>query len=142
MPAPSAQWGLWATIAAVIVAVWAYAPSLNGLWVFDDTALPFLHPDMKARFTPLSPGVRPVTMLSYWLNVKLSGEEPFSYHVVGLLIHLVASGLVFLIARRLVEWAGIMETRRDLLAGFAAAVFLLHPVQTEAVAYVAGRSEA
>jgi tetratricopeptide (TPR) repeat protein len=133
---------LWGAIAAVVVAWWAYSPALNGLWVFDDTALPFLHPDMKARFTPLSPGVRPVTMFSYWLNVKLSGEDPFSYHVVGLLIHLAASGLVFLIARKLIEWAGTTDGKRDLLAGFAAAVFLLHPVQTEAVAYVAGRSEA
>jgi tetratricopeptide (TPR) repeat protein len=144
VPAPSAapRWALWSAIAAVIAAWWAYAPSLNGLWVFDDTALPFLHPYMKARFTPLSPGVRPVTMFTYWVNVKLSGEDSFSYHVVGLLIHLIASGLVFLIARRLIEWAGITESRRDLLAGFAAAVFLLHPAQTEAVAYVAGRSEA
>jgi tetratricopeptide (TPR) repeat protein len=133
---------LWGAIAAAIVAWWAYSPALNGLWVFDDTALPFLHPLMKARFTPLSPGVRPVTMFSYWLNVKLSGEDPFSYHAVGLLIHLVASGMVFLIARRLIEWAGTTGGRRDLLAGFAAAVFLLHPAQTEAVAYVAGRSEA
>jgi protein O-mannosyl-transferase len=145
--APPARTGgdsrlVWAAVGAALVAVWwAYGPALHGQWVFDDTALPFLHPHMKARFTPLSPGVRPVTMLTYWLNVKASGEDPFSYHVLGVLLHLVASALVFPIVRRLLELAGASTGRRNLLAGFAAAVFLLHPVQTEAVAYVAGRSE-
>jgi protein O-mannosyl-transferase len=41
----------------------------------------------------------------------------------------------------MMEWAGTDAARRNLLAGFAAAVFLLHPVQTEAVAYLAGRSD-
>jgi len=141
--AQNSRWLTWAVAAAaVLVAWWAYSPSLNGLWIFDDFALPFLHPGMKGNFTPLSPGVRPVTMLTYWLNVKLSGEEPFSYHAVGLLIHLVTTGLVFLIVRRMLERAESPAPRRNLLAGFAAAVFLLHPAQTEAVSYVAGRSEA
>ena len=37
---------------------------------------------------------------------------------------------------------GRRRARRTLLAGFAAALFLLHPAQAEAVAYMAGRSEA
>ncbi len=45
--------------------------------------------------------------------------------------------------RRLLEWSGSGGAApRIWLAGFAAALFLLHPVQTEAVAYLAGRSEA
>jgi Tfp pilus assembly protein PilF len=133
---------LWMALGAALVAVWwAYSPALSGQWVFDDTALPFLHPFMKDRFTPLSPGVRPVTMLTYWLTWKVSGENPFPFHMVSMLLHLATSGLVFLIVRRLVEWAGVAGTRRELLAGFAALVFLLHPAQTEAVAYIAAQSE-
>jgi Tfp pilus assembly protein PilF len=138
----SVRWPLWTALGAALLAVWwAYSPALGGQWVFDDTALPFLHPHMKATFTPLSPGVRPVTMLTYWLTLKISGEAPFPFHMVSMLLHLVTSGLVFAIARRLIEWAGVAGRRRELLAGFAAAVFLLHPAQTEAVAYVAGQSE-
>jgi tetratricopeptide (TPR) repeat protein len=44
--------------------------------------------------------------------------------------------------RRLLEWSGAQASLRNLLAGFAALLFLLHPVQAEAVAYLAGRSEA
>ncbi len=137
------RWPMWTALgAALIAAWWAYSPALHGPFLFDDMVLAFLHPDMKERFTILSAGVRPVTMFTYWLNVKLSGEEPFSFHFLNVLIHLAASGLLFLIVRRLVEWARIAKSLRNLLAGFGAAVFLLHPVQTEAVAYVAGRSEA
>ena len=81
-------------------------------------------------------------MLTYWINVQISGDDPFSYHVVNVLIHCAASTLVFSILRRLLEWSHTQSSRRTLLAGFGAALFLLHPAQSEAVAYLAGRSEA
>ena len=75
-------------------------------------------------------------MLSYWLNYQAS-EAPFGFHVTNVLIHLLNGCLVFLIVRKLLK----RETPDWLLPAFAAAVFLLHPIQTEAVAYIAGRSE-
>ena len=53
---------------------------------------------------------------------------------------------MFSIVRKILELAskGSLTTdarRRTLVAGFCGAIFLLHPVQTEAVAYVAQRSE-
>ena len=128
--------------AALAAAVWAYAPALNGAFLFDDTALPFALPDAAAPFPTWVRGVRPVLMASYWLNARISGDDPFSYHVVSLMIHLAAAALVFVIVRRLLEWSQAPAARRTLLAGFAGGLFLLHPVQTEAVAYLAGRSEA
>src|SRR5207248_397112 len=50
--------------------------------------------------------------------------------------------LIFLIVRQLLDRSGAARTLLTPLAALAAGVFLLHPVQTEAVAYVAGRSEA
>jgi tetratricopeptide (TPR) repeat protein len=49
---------------------------------------------------------------------------------------------MFPMVRRMLEWSGARAPLRNLLAGFAALLFLLHPVQTESVAYLAGRSEA
>ena len=85
--------------------------------------------------------VRPLLMFTYWCNFRLSGTETFSYHAVNLLFHCLSAGLVFLVVRRLLEWSDVETSRLNLLAGFAAGVFLLHPLQTEAVAYLAGRSD-
>jgi len=143
--APDAQrrnwWGWVAAGAAALAAIWAYAPALNGPFLFDDTVLPFARITASAPWYIWVGGVRPVLMATYWFNSWLSGEDPFSYHMVSVLIHLAAAGLVFLIVRRLLEWSQAPAERRTLLAGFAAALFLLHPIQTESVAYLSGRSE-
>jgi tetratricopeptide (TPR) repeat protein len=81
-------------------------------------------------------------MFSYWANTQISKSETFSFHALNLAIHAIAAVLVFLIIRRLLEWAGGDALNRSALAGFGAALFLLHPLQTESVAYIAGRSEA
>jgi len=132
----------WLLGGAAFAAVWwAYAPALHGPFLFDDTALPFALPAFSAPLSVWLQGVRPVLMFTYWVNSMLSGGDTFSYHVCNVLFHCATTALVFLIVRRLVEKAGAMHSRRDLLAGLAAALFLLHPMQTEAVAYLAGRSE-
>ena len=80
-------------------------------------------------------GVRPLLMFTYWANYQLS-HDPFGFHVVNVLIHIANSFLIFLIVRRLLRPESAL-----LLPAFAGAVFLLHPVQTESVSYIAGRSE-
>jgi protein O-mannosyl-transferase len=146
VPQPAARRRDWRPLlaagAALLAAWWAYGPALHGPFLFDDTVLPFSLSDASAPLAAWVRGVRPVLMATYWLNTRLSGDDPFSYHVVNLIIHLAASALVFPIVRRLLEWSGAPSARRTLLAGFAGGLFLLHPMQTEAVAYVAGRSEA
>jgi protein O-mannosyl-transferase len=135
--------GIYYAAAALALVCWAYSPALHGPFLFDDQYLPFTNP--KSLGEPLWAwlhGVRPVLMATYWLNGAISGSDTFSYHVFSLLLHLVTAGLVFAIVRRLLQWSGVVPPRRDWLAGFTAALFLLHPAQTEAVAYLAGRSEA
>ncbi len=141
-PEHASQWPYWAAgLAALVLLFLAYGPVLHGEFVFDDYALSYTLPD-AANVAPRILSPRGVLQLTYWLNSQLSGEDTFSYHVVNLLIHFVASGLIFLIVLRLVQWAGIEKPRRVVLASLAAFIFLLHPIQTEAVAYLAGRSEA
>ena len=141
------QWGLWAIgmLVAAVVALCAYWPAMNGPFLFDDNFLPFAVSSVAAQ--PLSAwlhGLRPLLMATYWMSARLSPspDDTWWFHFLNIVIHCAATGLVFLIVRRLVEWAKAPESRRDLLAGLAAALFLLHPAQSEAVAYVAGRSEA
>ena len=51
------------------------------------------------------------------------------------------SGLVFLILLRLMGMAGWADKRARIASAIGAAVFLVHPLETESVSYVAGRSE-
>ena len=151
-------------LAGLIAVFWAYSPALHGPFLFDDNFLPFATSNLStATLGSWLHGVRPMLMFTYWVNAALSQDDTFSYHVVNVIIHCITAGLVLLIVRRLLQTApfargsdrsmnphseprpeGAVSTQRSsgpLLSGFAAALFLLHPVQTEAVAYLAGRSE-
>lgn len=76
---------------------------------------------------------RPVTTLSYVLNHWLSGNRPFSYHLLNVLLHGMASVEVFLLTLAVFGSAG---------AALAAAVlFALHPAHVPSVAWVSGRTD-
>lgn len=137
------RWLPWLAAAAVaLAALRAYWPALEGGFVFDDRYLPLLSPGaMDWPWQFWFGRTRPVLMFSFWLHMHLLGLEPFSYHVVNLVLHLANSALVFLIVRRVMERAAPDEGRIGLLSSFGAALFLLHPLQTESVSYVASRSE-
>ncbi len=135
---PATRWWIYTAAAAVALylAFQMYAPALNGPFVFDDMFQPYHSPGFTNALRVWIAGVRPLLMFSYWLNYQVS-QGPFGFHITNVLIHLLNSFLVFLIARKLFE----RESSDWLLPAFAAAVFLFHPIQTESVSYVAGRSE-
>jgi hypothetical protein len=74
---------------------------------------------------------RPLTYLTFWLNYQLGGQNPIGYHAVNIGLHLLATWLLYGTCVRLVG------TRVALVA---AAVFAVHPIQTEAVQYVFARA--
>src|SRR5262249_16783546 len=110
----------------LLVFLFAYAPVINAPFLFDDTSQQYTSIDAGLPLNRWIGPVRPVLMFTYWANVQVSRTETFSYHVVNLLIHAVAALLLFLIIRRLLEWAGVEAPNRAWLAGFGAALFLLH----------------
>ena len=128
-------------VVAAIVLFWAYAPAAHGPFLFDDNALPFALPSLTAPLRSWLGYPRPFLMASYWANAQISGDDTFSYHLVNVILHLAAGGLIFAIVRRLLQWSEARQPVRTWLAAFAAAIFLFHPVQSETVAYLAGRSE-
>ena len=77
---------------------------------------------------------RPITGLTYWIDHRLFGPNPFGFHISNLLWHAAAALLVLVILREL--WPA-----EPLMAFGAAALFAVHPVHTEAVSWVSGRSE-
>ena len=140
---PAFRWWPWVVgFAALFLAFEVYTPALGGAFVLDDRYLPFFAPDVETK--PLSAwitNIRPLLMLSFWMDYRWSGTDPYAYHVTNVVLHFLTSMLVALIAARLLEWAGVAGRARAILSVFSGALFLLHPLQTESVAYVASRSE-
>jgi tetratricopeptide (TPR) repeat protein len=76
---------------------------------------------------------RPVVSTSYWLNWHVADGASWPFHLTNVLLHACCSVLVLLAGRRLLG--------DELLAVLAAALYALHPVHVEAVAFVSGRSD-
>lgn len=135
------NWPLYATVAIALIAVWwAYGPAMHAPFVFDDTTLIPMVSGVTS-FMDWVRRIRPLLMLTYWGNLQISSADTFSFHVVNVLIHCIASAIMYLVVRRMLDWAQVEARSRSALAGFCALLFLLHPLQSEAVAYLAGRSE-
>jgi protein O-mannosyl-transferase len=143
-------WWPWvAAAAALFLTFTIYGPALNGPFVLDDRYLPFFNP--LFQHAPLigwlPSGARPMLNLTFWINHQLSGTEPYPYHVTNVFLHFLVAVLAALIAMRLLEAVPPAGAGRPPGSGvralgiFAGALFLVHPVQSESVAYVASRSE-
>ena len=118
----------------------AYASSFSGVFQFDDYKVIVDYAPVHSVQGWLGDlgGLRPLLKLSYALNWR-AGMDTFGFHVFNLLVHLVNAGLVYALAlafgRRCLP---LRDWRWPALA--AALLFALHPVHSEAVTYISGRS--
>ncbi len=142
--APAIRPWMWyaAPLASLAVLFWVYGPTMHTPFLFDDVGQQFALSSASDPLAKWIGPVRPVLMFSYWVNTRISLEDTSSFHVFNVLIHALAGVFIFLVIRRLLEWAGAEERSRALWAAFGALLFLLHPFQAESVAYISGRSDA
>jgi len=75
----------------------------------------------------------PVTWISHMLDCELFGLKPGMHHLTNLIFHIANTLLLFLVLRRM--------TGSIWRSGFVAAVFALHPLHVESVAWIAGRKD-
>lgn len=80
--------------------------------------------------------LRPVLLATFALNWAISGDAPWSYHLLNLLLHWLTVLLVFRIVRDHL-WLGEAATA---VAVAAALIVAAHPLNTSAVNYVSARS--
>ncbi len=132
-------------ILGVLVAA-SYLPALWGEFVWDD----FLLTKLKAVsswegiwqlwFDPSTAYLQrdaveghywPLLYTTFWIEHKLWGFNPLGYHAVNLLLHFVNTVLLW----RLLSRLGVPG------AWLAAAVFAVHPLHTESVAWVISRKD-
>ena len=128
----------------VLVPLLVYANSLGNGFTFDDHAIVEDNPsiltlDLGHIFTvPYWPNrehaglYRPLTTLSLALNYAVHEFDPFGYHVINVLLHVLNTLLVYLLTKSLL---------RVPFGLVVALLFALHPVQTEAVNGIVGRAE-
>jgi len=75
----------------------------------------------------------PLTRLSWLLDHELFGWDPAGFHTTSVLLHAAAAALLFAALAR--------ATGRPGRSAFVAAVFALHPLHVESVAWVAARKD-
>ncbi len=140
----SIAWAPWAAaLAALMVLYEIYSPSINAPFVLDDRYLPYFSAHVSNRFSDWVGLLRPLLMLSYWIDYSIAGgSDPFVFHATNIAIHFLASAVVVFVMLKLLEWAGLERPQRIALAIICGAIFLVHPLQVEAVAYTSGRSDA
>lgn len=123
--------------ALLILAVIAYYPIFNAGFVWDDDAYVAANPTLR-DFDGLeriwleptaSPQYYPLVFSSFWIEYQLWELHPLGYHVINLTLHVLGGILLWRILRLLQVPA----------AWFVAAVFVLHPVQVESVAWISER---
>jgi len=115
----------------------AYGPTLDAGFIWDDddyvTENPTLRTADGLRRIWLdygaTPQYYPMVHTSYWLEYQLWGLEPAGFHAVNVLLHTVGAMLLWAVLAAL----GLPG------AWFAAAIFALHPVHVESVAWITER---
>jgi hypothetical protein len=143
-------------VAAVVA---AYSNSFEVPFLLDDP-LAILENPSVTHLGPSGYGAypttadRPLLNLTFALNYAWTGRDVWSYHLVNLAVHACAGLILFGLVRRTllasVAWLGPdpcaprAALRREAalpVAALVAAIWLLQPVQTEAVTYITQRAE-
>jgi len=162
---PRSRWVPWGTAALIFGLVLAcYWPALRGGMLWDDAAH-ITRPDLRSWSglgriwfeKGATQQYYPVLHTAFWIEHRLWGDATVGYHLVNVILHAASSCLFALILRRLMDGrraqpldsardAGLVDgpvegLRPDLPSGPgvewpAAAVFAVHPVCVESVAWI------
>jgi tetratricopeptide (TPR) repeat protein len=81
----------------------------------------------------------PLTTISHMLDCQLFGVNPGPHHLVNVFFHSIAAALLFILLAQIT--GGPSRTGGIWLSGFVAAVFAIHPLRVESVAWIAERKD-
>jgi len=138
-----------ACAAASLAGGLVYLNALHNPFIYDDFHMvvdnpSLLHP-FDLRGLVLYRATRPLVNVSYAIDRALWGPAPFGFHVTSVILHMVNVVLLFCLARLLAEDRRQRKPTTapdpDVVALVAAALFAVHPMMTEAVGYISGRTE-
>jgi len=141
---PSRNISRWIALALALATLAVYWPVTGFQFVnYDDTDFVTANPHVQAGLTAASfkwvwhsevaRNWHPITMLTHCLDCQLFGLAPWWPHLVNLLLHVANTLLLFYILKRM--------TGAVWRAAAVAALFALHPLHVESVAWVAERKD-
>jgi tetratricopeptide (TPR) repeat protein len=140
---------LWVTGLAFILTFALYWPALfgeftnwddNKLVLENESVLSLSPANVVDIFVPKGGQTyQPLRVLSYALNYAVHGERPFGYHLINLLLHVAATVALYLFICALLERRRGPHHGNRCAALVVAMLFLLHPVNVEAVAWISSR---
>ena len=149
-------------VLALLLVTAIYWPGLHGGFLFDDypnivdnhgvqpseVSIPAL---VRATLSsPASEFKRPLASLSFALNYRATGLNPYWMKFTNLVIHLLNGWLVFWLTRRLLSEAAVIENKTcpttleqqtNIIALLITSAWLLLPINLTAVLYVVQRME-
>ncbi|MGD0552938.1 MAG: tetratricopeptide repeat protein [Sedimentisphaerales bacterium] len=128
----------------VLATAAAYQPMFkNGFVNFDDDVYVTENSNIKNGFTlqsilwaltsPYAENWHPLTWFSHILDYKLFGLNPAGHHLTNLMLHIINTLLLFLILQKM--------TGSTWPSAFVAAIFAIHPLHVESVAWIAERKD-
>ena len=133
----------------LVITAMTYLDTLKYDFVYDDIGQILLNPFIKSwSYLPryfLSPlwqhaspqalgnYYRPLFLLWSRVNYSMFKTQPFGWHATTVLLHLLVTGLVYLVVREMTVRAGV--------AWLTALIFGVHPIHHEVVAWVSGSTE-
>lgn len=132
--------GTLAALAALVVATWvAYWPCYWGGFIWDDNSYVLYNENLRdvrglwrIWFEPTAtPQYHPLVFSSFWIEYQLWGDSTLGYHLVNVGLHAANAVVLWAILRRLRVPGALL----------AAAVFALHPVHVESVAWISERKD-
>ncbi|MEX2500281.1 MAG: tetratricopeptide repeat protein [Wenzhouxiangellaceae bacterium] len=136
-----------AWVAALLLAtLLAYLPSFDARFFLDDFRIILENPLLQdvsdiASIWHFSEA-RFIASLTFAANYTLHGESVFGFHLVNFLIHAIAGIGLFWLIRGLLQTPALAAGDPAMLrwvAWIAVAIFLLHPLQTQAITYIVQR---
>ena len=141
---PTWKDSLWICLFLAFSTLVVYWPVTGHEFVnYDDTdyvtANPYVQAGLSAKglawvwHSDVARNWHPVTMLSHMLDCQLYGMRPWGHHLTSLLFHIANALLLFLLLRNM--------TGALWRSGIVAALFALHPLHVESVAWVAERKD-
>ena len=139
------------TLLVVLCGFAAYANSFQGAFVFDDLIEIARNPAVHRLWPPWVPmfggndvAARPLPYLSFAIDYALYGDWPFGFHVTNLAVHLLCAVLLLWLVKESLRGPAFSTWWHDrslAIATAVAAIWVVHPLTTQAVTYIYQRME-